>query len=56
MKELEKKVEKGEHFSSGKIESELVGLNIIEHKNNSIFSKDRARAMRNSLGHAKCFL
>ncbi|EHK00498.1 hypothetical protein HRED_03639 [Candidatus Haloredivivus sp. G17] len=55
MKELEKKVEKGEHFSSGKIESELVGLNIIEHKNNSIFSKDRARAMRNSLGHANVF-
>jgi hypothetical protein len=53
--ELEEKIEDGDHFSSGKIQNQLSGLDVIEHENNSIFSKNRARAMRNSLGHANVF-
>ena len=52
---LEKKVENGEHLTTRNLESELSGLGIIEDQNDSIFSEDRSRFMRNKLGHANVF-
>lgn len=55
LEDLRATIEKGEHFTSGRIESELSGLDIIPNENNSIFSKERSRVMRNNIGHANVF-
>lgn len=53
--DIEEKLENGEHLTAKKVEEELFGLDVLQNGHDSILSADRARMLRNRIGHANVF-